>query len=1155
MIQSFGKKLVLLSMLFILIVGTLLFTLFGTEPGTRWLIQRVVSIESLGISVEAVEGTLLGRLSLKNFRYRSTTEAMTLDTFDFIWEPSALLTGTLHVQSIRGANLLFEMLEETKEPAEDVSISIPEIPLAISIDAFDLRHFRFISNGTETIVKRVQLAADLKNQEFRLTRLVLQTPELNAQAHGEVRLVRTLPMNAQLAWTLQLPEQPEITGKTAIQGDLQKLAMTGTIGGAVILTHIATIEAMAERPSINLTADWQQLQWPLSGAAHVSSHQGQIILAGTLENYRIDLTSQVAAEQLPPIDVKFSGQGNTESLHIEKLKLAPNQGRLDVSGQVSWADHIGFDMQVTAEDINPANFIKEVPGSLNLQAGISGQIIADRFKGNVDIKRLDGKLQGYPINASGNLALDGNQVLVDRLVVQSAKNRLSANGRLTPAKAQFEFEVKAPKLATVWPGLAGSIEGQGSIQGDYRNPVVAVELTADRLSFQGNAIQHLKLDVDYAEALSRPSTINLAGRGLNLSGQLVDRLTLEGTGSIARHRFQSHIHSAEVKVDLGIIGGFENNRWEGAIKQLALDHHQLHRWQLADSWLINVEQLTEAIYINMQPGCLLQGAASLCLSLNGITTERLEASADARSMELGLFKPWLPDDLGLTGSLTAELNALKQGETLDASLRLQIPKAVASLTRPNEAPFEIPLSETNITARYQHERVAAEARIGLGGTDYLSAGIETGRLTKQKPLPLSGVIQASITDMSFIDALVPEIEKLKGKFSANLIIAGDSESPLLIGSCGLSEAGMSVPIAGISVKNIDLKFIASAAQPDRLQLTGHANSGKGALDLAGTLDLNEAQGFPVSIQINGNDFEVAKLPQAEITVSPELRVMQLRNRTEISGDVKVDKANLKITEIPESAVAPSEDEVIVGAEVSTDSDEKVPEVASDINIILGDKVHFSGYGLTTRLNGKLRYTGSVRQQRMQGRVAMSDAKYKAYGQDLTLTKGEFLFNGPADNPWLNIEARRKAVGEDVTAILRVTGPLKSPETSVTTEPTLPESEALAYLLTGRSLQRVGESQSNALAKAAFSYGAGQLSWLGDQMGIDEVEVEEAERLEDSAVRLGKYINPDLYVGLSLGFFSNNYAVLFKQQLSKHFSLQTRAGESQRIDLKYQLDTD
>jgi len=186
---------------------------------------------------------------------------------------------------------------------------------------------------------------------------------------------------------------------------------------------------------------------------------------------------------------------------------------------------------------------------------------------------------------------------------------------------------------------------------------------------------------------------------------------------------------------------------------------------------------------------------------------------------------------------------------------------------------------------------------------------------------------------------------------------------------------------------------------------------------------------------------------------------------------------------------------------------------------------------------------------------MHDASYQSYGQDLTIRKGEFIFTGATDNPWLNIEAIRKASTDDVTAILAVTGLLKSPKTRIYTEPALPESEALAYLITGKAIKSMSQTEGNVVANAAFSYGVGQLSWVSDQLGIDEFEFEQSDKIQDSAVRLGQYLNPDLYVGITMGLFSNKYSANLKYNLTDHFSIDTRGGETQRIDIKYHLETD
>ncbi len=102
---------------------------------------------------------------------------------------------------------------------------------------------------------------------------------------------------------------------------------------------------------------------------------------------------------------------------------------------------------------------------------------------------------------------------------------------------------------------------------------------------------------------------------------------------------------------------------------------------------------------------------------------------------------------------------------------------------------------------------------------------------------------------------------------------------------------------------------------------------------------------------------------------------------------------------------------------------------------------------------------------------------------------------------------------------------------------------------------MSKSDGSAVAGAAFNYGIGQLSWLSDQLGIDEFEFKQGDTIEDSAVRLGQYLNPDLYVGVTMGLFADKYAANLRYRLSENFSISTRAGDTQRIDLKYLLESD
>jgi len=211
--------------------------------------------------------------------------------------------------------------------------------------------------------------------------------------------------------------------------------------------------------------------------------------------------------------------------------------------------------------------------------------------------------------------------------------------------------------------------------------------------------------------------------------------------------------------------------------------------------------------------------------------------------------------------------------------------------------------------------------------------------------------------------------------------------------------------------------------------------------------------------------------------------------------------------------------------------------------------------LQTNLVGNLKITKAGYKMAMQGNVDMIKAKYERFGQDLTVRKGRFLFNGAADNPWLDVEAIRLSKDKKVTAILGLSGTLKNPQTRISSEPSLPETEALAYLVTGGPLNQVSKGEGNILANAALSYGAGKATWLTEKLGIDEFGVEEGANLKDSLLVMGEYLTPDFYVGTKVGMFNKQANVVLKHKITDRFNVETQAGTSQRIKLNYEFDGD
>lgn len=71
---------------------------------------------------------------------------------------------------------------------------------------------------------------------------------------------------------------------------------------------------------------------------------------------------------------------------------------------------------------------------------------------------------------------------------------------------------------------------------------------------------------------------------------------------------------------------------------------------------------------------------------------------------------------------------------------------------------------------------------------------------------------------------------------------------------------------------------------NRIQITGSAKSGEGVVNLDGFAILEAQAGWPVELMLKGENFEVAKLPEAQIAVSPDLKFVFAERKGKVTGN-------------------------------------------------------------------------------------------------------------------------------------------------------------------------------------------------------------------------------------------------------------------------------
>ena len=223
-------------------------------------------------------------------------------------------------------------------------------------------------------------------------------------------------------------------------------------------------------------------------------------------------------------------------------------------------------------------------------------------------------------------------------------------------------------------------------------------------------------------------------------------------------------------------------------------------------------------------------------------------------------------------------------------------------------------------------------------------------------------------------------------------------------------------------------------------------------------------------------------------------------------------------------------------------------------------MQFKGFGLNSKLSGKLSLLKeSQRPFFTNGYVSVANGSYKAYGQTLTIDRGRLVFQGPYENPGLDIRASRIIKGEDGVKVgLDINGTLQRPIADVFAVPAeYPESQMMMMLLTGKPASEATKADASMLVGAMGGLGMDSDGSIATEITrffrLDELEVKSDDGIDQSQLWIGKYLTPKLLVRYVVGIFDNAFSLGMEYQLTKQFRLEAESGEAQSVDVVYKIE--
>ncbi len=341
-------------------------------------------------------------------------------------------------------------------------------------------------------------------------------------------------------------------------------------------------------------------------------------------------------------------------------------------------------------------------------------------------------------------------------------------------------------------------------------------------------------------------------------------------------------------------------------------------------------------------------------------------------------------------------------------------------------------------------------------------------------------------------------------------------------------------------------------------------AGEGRFSAQGTMAATAASGATAKVTWQAEQFRVINRPDLRLIAGGSGTLALVEGKIDLLGNVKFDEGFVDYQ--PTTAGTLADDVVIVGRPRQPPPQSALGDLPLklDVQVDLGSNFKFSGDGLDTALSGKVRVAtlpdGSLTGF---GTIQAINGTYFALGQKLTIDHGQLIFDGPLDNPALDVVALRKNLA--VEAGVEVTGTARFPRVRLVSNPPVPDNEKLAWLITGQGLNRASGGDLAALSAASAALlGRGQRplnQQIASRVGLDDISFGDSSVTtatgvtRGQVVTFGKRLSDRLTLVYEQGLTVATNALRIEYALSRTLTLRAEAGVVGSFGIYYRRSFD
>lgn len=895
------------------------------------------------------------------------------------------------------------------------------------------------------------------------------------------------------------------------------------------------------------------------------------------------------------------------------LALGVGAARVEADAELLAGERAGaprsFSLSGKLRDVDPrALLATSPPARLNLDVDASGELPAAGLPqaARLDFRIPPSRFDQLPLQGRGRLVLAGERLPEVDLALDVAGNRLRSSGAFGAAGDRLALLLDAPALRALGYGLGGRARLEGTLSGTMAAPAGEFKVFGEALRLPGelrlagiNGAGRLDAGADGRFDLSLGLS-GLGRSGTDADGlaqpDLIDSARLGAEGTRARHRVELSATGLEDdRVRMVLEGGLRERAttageggpdWGGRLVALETGGRVAARLQAPAA-------------LELSPTRVSLGAAEIDAGERGRIrlreTRWSPAETVARGAMSGLALGPLTraDGRPRRGPGPLVLGAewdLRLADTLDGQARVFREAGDITLEGEIRTRLGIEALEARLVARGDRLALTLDGRgteLGRveGEASVQASRGEGGMWTVAPEAPLSGSARLDMPSITWVGRLMEESVETGGRIAGELSLGGTVGNPRVSGRLSGSALELALIDQGLLLSGgaLELAFDRDRVRLERLAFVSPnrvrpnkrdlpvaaLTATPGTLSASGEIALDSGDGRFV---FAADRLPLLQRPDRWMILSGEGEARSTWRSLTLEADFVADAGYLEFAESPPPSL--SDDVVVLGRDDAPK--EGGFAVTADVRVRLGEALHLSAMGLETRLAGELMLRARPGLPLAAvGSVSTVGGVFRGYGQNLTIDRGVVNFQGPLDNPGLNVVALRKGLA--VEAGVAVTGSARRPLVKLVSQPNVPDPEKLSWLVLGRAPDAGAGADLGLLLPAAQALfggpGGGMTDQLSRSLGFDTFSIGQGElgstthtatssvvgggsriasgpTVGGSVLSLGKRLDTDLFLSFEQSLGGAETLVKLSYQLSRRLALILRGGTDNSVDLEY-----